>query len=92
MARNVNENTLPYKTTKENLEKLLEAVVKRQKNEQEIRAIYSGGKYEECKRTLITLELINKDMELTEIGRNVYYSNQEEKNLEWYKVIERYKP
>lgn len=92
MARVVSENTLPYKATKENIEKLLEAVVKKQKNEQEIKAIYSGGKYEECKRTLITLELISKDMELTEQGRNIYYSNQNEKELEWYKVIRSYKP
>lgn len=92
MARVVSENTLPYKATKENIEKLLDAVVKKQRNEQEIKAIYSGGKYEECKRTLITLELINKEMELTEQGRNIYYSNQNEKEVEWYKVIKNYKP
>ena len=92
MARVVSENTLPYKATKENIEKLLDAVVKKQRNEQEIKAIYSGGKYEECKRTLITLELISKDMELTEQGRNIYYSNQGERELEWYKVIRNYKP
>lgn len=92
MARVVSENTLPYKTTKENIEKLLAAVVKKAKNEPEIKAIYSGGKYDECKRTLITLELINKDMELTEQGKNVYYSNQEERNKEWYMVIKNYKP
>lgn len=92
MAKILRENTLPYKTTKENIQKLLEAVVKKSKNEQEIKAIYSGGKYEECKRSLIILNLISKDLELTDQGRNIYYSNQEEKEKEWYKVIKEYKP
>lgn len=84
--------SLPYCANKENIDKLLNAIKHKEGNEDSIKAVFGKGKYLEVKRSMLTFNVITEDMKLTDLGRRIIYSNENEVNKCWYEIITNYKP
>lgn len=84
--------SLPYFTTKENVKKLIEATKLKEGAEDSIRSFFGKGKYADTKRTLQYFNIISEEMKLTDIGRIIAYSSEQDVENEWFKIIMNYPP
>lgn len=83
---------LPIGANKENITKFLDAVKRKSGDEKGINAIYGGAQFGAVRRTLEALGLI-KDYALTELGKEIMYSNNADNIQELYfKAIMQYQP
>ena len=89
---NNKKKSLPYFATKENVMKLIEATKLKEGVEESIRSFFGKGKYQDTKRALQAFGVISDDMKLTDIGRIIAYSSEEEAEKEWFKIIMNYPP
>lgn len=88
-------DTLPAYTKGENLLSLIDVLKKNNKNEDSIKAIFGKGKsaYDNTKSALRTFGIIEKDsFEFTEIGREIAFSDDENKKEEFAKIVKCYEP
>lgn len=89
------ENNLPAYTTSDNIILLLDVYKKKNGKEDEAKMMFGKGNstYSNTKSALRILELINEDdCTLTESGRTIAYSNEDEKKIEILDVITSYSP
>lgn len=84
--------SLPYLTTKENVKKLIEATKLKEGVEESIRSFFGKGRYADTKRTLQSFNVISEDMKLTEVGRTIAYSSEEDIENQWFKIVMNYPP
>lgn len=90
-----NNNILPAYTKGENLLSLIEILKKNNKNEDAIKAMFNMAKstYDNTKSALRTFGIIEKDsFEFTEIGREIAYSDEENKRKEFINIVKCYEP
>lgn len=92
IEENNKKKSLPYFTTKDNVTKLIEATKLKEGAEESIRSFFGKGKYQDTKRTLQAFNIISDDMKLTDTGRIIAYSSQEEVEWEWFKIIMSFPP
>ena len=92
IEENNKKKSLPYFTTKDNVTKLIEATKLKEGAEESIRSFFGKGKYQDTKRTLQAFNIISDDMKLTDTGRIIAYSSQEEVEREWFKIIMSFPP
>ena len=88
-------NSLPSGTTVENLLKLIEVLVKNNKNEESIKALFGLGDsvYGRTKSALKSFGIIENDShEFTPIGRDIAYSGEDDKKAELVKIVICYEP
>ncbi|MCM1501016.1 MAG: hypothetical protein NC124_21365 [Clostridium sp.] len=89
---NCEGTALPIGANRDNVEKLLEAVKRKAGDEKGINATYGGAQFANVKKALDTLGLI-KDYALTEPGRSIIYSTDEEERKKAYlNAVMSYKP
>lgn len=89
------DNNLPAYTTADNIILLLDAYKKKSGKEDEVKMIFGKGNstYFKTKSALKILKLINEDdSTLTESGRTIAYSNEDEKKIEILNIIASYSP
>lgn len=91
MKNNEKKEALLYYATKENVNKLIQAVKLKPGKEKDIKISFGSGKYLETKKALITLGIIDDSMNLTNVGREIAYDNSNAKSL-WFETIMKYKP
>lgn len=84
--------TLPCFTTKVNIMKFIQAIKLNEGDEIAIKDFFGRGKYSETKKTLQIFNIITDDMMLTEVGKTIAYSSEEEEKKEWFKLIMNYPP
>lgn len=92
LEENNKKKSLPYFTTKDNVTKLIEATKLKEGAEESIRSFFGKGKYQDTKRTLQAFNVISDDMKLTDIGRIIAYSSEDEAEREWFKIVMNYPP
>lgn len=85
------QESLLYYATRENINKLIEAIKLKPGNEKDIKISFGTGKYLETKKALITLGIIDDTMQFTTIGRNIAYNSPDAQKL-WFELIMNYKP
>lgn len=88
-------NNLPAYTTGENLLSLIEVIKKNNKSEESIKALFGKGDsaYTNSKSALKAFGIIENDgFEFTEFGREIAYSNDDNKKQEISKIVNSYEP
>ncbi|USD83472.1 hypothetical protein M5E02_03355 [Bacillus safensis] len=87
-----NDQTLPYGTSWENILKLLEAIKKKQGDEKGIRAVFTGAKIDNTRKTMETLGLVS-GFDFKQMGKELAYETNDEKRKQIFlKVILSYQP
>lgn len=86
---------LPAYTTAENLIQLIDTLKKKSNNEEEVKALFGKGSsaYSNTKSALRAFGLIKSDsLDLTDMGRQAAFSQENEKKSEMTKVLIKYRP
>lgn len=89
--KNEKQESLLYYVTKENVNKLIQAVKMKPGNEEDIKTSFGKGKYLQAKKALITLKILDDTMQFTDIGRDIAYDSPNVQEL-WFETIMKYKP
>ena len=81
---------LPYSTTHENLIKLIDAIKKKEGNEDAIKKIYSGNKFDSTRRSLEIIGILKNGVDLSAEGRQIAYETDEKLRQKLYlkKILE----
>lgn len=90
-----NNNNLPAYTTVENILSLIDTLKRKNKNEDEAKAIFGkgGSAYINTKSALRAFSLIeNESLDFTNEGREVAYSQGSNKKIEIIKILKNYPP
>ncbi len=90
-----NNNNLPAYTTVENILSLIDTLKRKNKNEDEAKAIFGKGDsaYINTKSALRAFSLIeNESLDFTNEGREVAYSQGSDKKIEIIKILKSYPP
>lgn len=88
-------NNLPAYTTVENLFSLINVLVKNNKNEESVKALFGlgGSAYTNTKSALKLFGIIENDsLNFTSIGREIAYSGEENQKEEMINIIKCYEP
>lgn len=85
------QESLLYYVTKENVNKLIQAVKMKPGNENDIKTSFGKGKYLQARKALITLKILDDTMQFTDIGRDIAYDSPNVQEL-WFGIIMKYKP
>ncbi|MCO7126067.1 hypothetical protein NIE88_09790 [Sporolactobacillus shoreicorticis] len=91
----ISSNSLPAYTTVENILSLIETLKRKNKNEDEVKAIFNKGDsaYTNTKSSLRTFGFIeNGSFEFTEYGREIAYSQGEDKKGGIVRILKKYRP
>ncbi|MFB6468236.1 hypothetical protein ACE38V_15760 [Cytobacillus sp. Hz8] len=94
MAKGSNNN-LPAYTTVENLFRLINVLIKNNKNEESVKALFELGDsaYRNTKSALKLFDIIENDsLNFTPIGREIAYSGEDNKKGEMIKIVKNYEP
>lgn len=88
-------NSLPSGTTVENLLNLINVLIKNNKNEESVKALFGlgGSAYSNTKSALKSFGIIENDsLSFTPIGRDIAYSGEDDKKEEVTKIVKCYEP
>ncbi len=88
----IKRKALPCFTTKVNIMKFIQAIKLNEGDEIAIKDFFGRGKYSETKKALQIFNIITDDMMLTEVGKTIAYSSEEQAEKEWFKLIMNYPP
>lgn len=74
---NSDDTTLPYGTTSDNILKLIDAIKKKEGNEESIKKVYSGKKLDTTRKSLEIIGIIEEGLTLSNFGRALVFETDE---------------
>ena len=95
VSKSTRVNSLPSGTTVENLLNLINVLIKNNKNEESVKALFglSSSAYSNTKSALKSFGIIENDsLSFTTVGREIAYSGEDDKKEEVTNIVKCYEP